>query len=326
MAEQATAEACANIAFIKYWGNRPEGGNLPLNPSVSMTLASCVTRTTVELAGDASVDEVALGGRAAEGRARERVVDFLGAVRDMAGRGECLRVQSSNSFPTGCGIASSASGFAALAAAACSVYGLAPGAPELSRVARLGSGSAARSVMDGFAALRAGRTHEEAYAEQVAAASHWPEIRDVIVVATGEEKEVSSAEGHGLARTSEMLAGRLAAVPERFDRVLRAIEGRDLAALGEAAEADALSMHAVMLTSRPALLYWRPATVDVMRCVWELRERGVQAYFTIDAGPNVHILTLEGQVAAVEGEIRERFGFRTISDRAGPGARIVEGG
>lgn len=325
MEPQVTAQAGANIAFIKYWGNKPDGPNLPLNPSISMTLAACVTRTTVALRPSASEDEILLDGRTPDEKIAARVGGFLQSVRDIAGRKERTRVESGNNFPTGCGIASSASGFAALALAASSAYGLGLDRRGLSRLARLGSGSAARSVMGGFVELKPGETHEAAYAAQIAPEDAWPDLRDVVVLVSREQKKVSSAEGHRLAHTSEMYPGRLSAVPERAGRVRKAILDRNLALLGEAAEADALSMHAVMMTSKPPLLYWHPRTIEVIRCVWELRQKGIEAYFTIDAGPNVHILTRERSVPAVDEAIRTRFGCSTITDRPGPGASLVEG-
>ena len=324
MNSSVTAEAGANIAFIKYWGNRPEGGNLPLNPSLSMTLAACVTSTAVELVDSLSGDEFSLDGCALNEKSQKRIAQFMDVIRAIVGRKESARIRAKNSFPTGCGIASSASGFAALALAAATVYGLRPDAAELSRLARLGSGSAARSVMGGFVQLLPGATHEESFAEQVAPVEAWPDLRDVIVVVSQEEKAVSSAEGHRLARTSEMLAARLAAVPERIERVRKAIHSRDLTLLGEASEEDALSMYAVMMTSKPPLLYWHPRTIEVIRAVQEMRGKDLEAYFTIDAGPNVHVLTLEKDLSAVEKALRERFDCKMIVDRAGAGARIVE--
>ena len=319
-----TAEAGANIAFIKYWGNRPEGGNLPLNPSLSMTLSSCVTRTTVELLDASSADAFSIDGRTVSDKTRRRVWEFMESLRRIAGRKERARIAATNSFPTGCGIASSASGFAALARAATVAYELDPDARELSRVARLGSGSAARSVMGGFVELHPGARYEEAFAEQVAPETAWPELRDLIVIVSKEEKAVSSAEGHRIAHTSEMLAARVAAIPDRVERVRRAIRDRDLTCLGEAAEADALSMHAVMWTSKPPLMYWPPRTVEIVQAVWELRKRGIEAYFTIDAGPNVHVLTLQRDLTAVQDFLGERFECKLIVDGPGPGARIVE--
>jgi len=329
MAENAeplsiTAEACANIAFIKYWGNRGVGLNLPLNVSISMNLESCVSRTTAAPLSDAADDEFILNGRPAEGDAARRVSGFLDRIRETTGRREKVRVSSENNFPFGCGIASSASGFAALARAATSLFGLNADETELSRVARLGSGSAARSVMGGFVELLPGETHADAFARQLAPASAWPGLRDLVVVVSSEEKAAASLSGHSLAATSEMLPGRLSAVPARADRVRRAVADRDLTSLGEAAELDALSMHAVMMTSRPALPYWKPGTLAVMEAVRDLRRGGTEAYFTIDAGPNVHVLVEEENLSRAARVMTDELGFRTIASKAGPGARIVE--
>ncbi len=319
-----TATAGANIAFIKYWGNRRQGENLPLNANLSMTLSACTTRTSVELRPYAETDDIVLDGAAPGEKSFGRITTFLDFVRARAGRSECLSVRSDNNFPMGCGIASSASGFAALALAATTAYGMDLNHTELSRLARMGSGSAARSVMGGFVELHPGDAHEAAFAEQLAPATAWPELRDLIVVLSSGHKAVSSAAGHHLAHTSEMLAARLSAVPPRIARVRSAILNRDIAALGQAAEADALSMCAVMITSTPPLLYWSPQTVEAFHCIWELRHQGVEAWFTVDAGPNVHVITTEAHLGAVEKRIKQQFNCRTITDRAGPGARIVE--
>ena len=317
-----TAEACANIAFIKYWGNRPEGGNLPLNVSISMNLAGCVSRTTVEEHAE-DEDAFFLNDDPVSENAQRRVGEFLDAIRKAAGRSEFLSVRSTNNFPTGCGIASSASGFAALATASAVFYGMSADEQELSRLARLGSGSAARSVPSGFVELLPAESHEGAYARSLAAPEDWPDLRDLIVVLSQDEKATSSLDGHRLAHTSEMLAGRLAAIPDRVERVRQAIRERDLTALGEASEADAVSMHAVMMTSQPPLHYWLPRTLEVLRTVWELRKKGTEVYFTMDAGPNVHLLLLEKDVAAVEQLIADELSCRTLTAQPGPAARIV---
>ena len=324
MKTPVTAEACANIAFVKYWGNRPEGGNLPLNVSISMNLAECVSRTTVEASTD-DADAFFFNGAPSTETARCRVSEFLDAVRAAAGRSECLCVRSKNSFPTGCGIASSASGFAALALASAAFYGMDSDVTDLSRMARLGSGSAARSVPSGFVELLPADSHEGAYARAIASPEDWPDLRDVIVIVSNEEKATSSLDGHRLAATSEMMAGRLAAVPDRVERVRRAIRERDLTALGEASEADAVSMHAVMMTSTPPLHYWLPRTMEVMQTVWELRKKGTEVYFTMDAGPNVHLLLLEKDVPVVEKIIADRLACPTLTARPGPETRIMPG-
>jgi diphosphomevalonate decarboxylase len=320
--EIVTARACANIAFIKYWGNRPEGGNLPLNPSISVNLAECLTTTSAQLDPSLKADLLILNGAPAGEKARRRVGQFLDEVRKRSGSAAKARVESRNSFPTGSGIASSASGFAALAAASARAYGLELDTARLSRLARLGSGSAARSVPGGFVELSEGDSDEKAVARQMASEAHWPEWRDVIVICSRDEKEVSSAEGHRLAHTSEMCRARLNAVPERAERVRRAILDCDLTRLGEASEEDALSMHAVMMTSHPPLLYWTARTVEVIEAVWRLRRKGVEAYFTIDAGPNVHVITTRERVEAVRNEMAA-FGDVRV-ERPGPGAEIIE--
>jgi len=324
LASNVTALAGANIAFIKYWGNRPGADNLPLNPSISMTLSACVTTTMVALLDEsASRDEIRLDGAPPGEKSARRIGLFLDRVRRIAGRKESARVTSQNSFPTDCGIASSASGFAALAVAASAAYGIRADAAELSRIARLGSGSAARSVPGGFVELHPGTTHEESFAEPIAPETHWPELCDLIALVSREEKTVSSAEGHRIAHTSEAFTGRLAAIPDRAGRVRQGILRRDLALLGEAAEEDALSMHAVMLTSTPPLIYWTAGTLEAIRAVYGLRKRGIEAYFTIDAGPNVHVLTLKRDAARVADEIARELGCEVLTDHAGPGARII---
>jgi diphosphomevalonate decarboxylase len=324
LVSSVAARAGANIAFIKYWGNRPGSDNLPLNPSISMTLSACVATTAVTLLDEsASGDEIRLDGAAANEKSAGRIGVFLDRLRRIAGRRESARVASQNSFPTGCGIASSASGFAALAVAAAAAYGIRADAAELSRIARLGSGSAARSVPGGFVELHAGSTHEESFAEPIAPETHWPELRDLVALVSRREKPVSSAEGHRIAHTSEALTGRLSAIPGRARRVREGILRRDLTLLGEAAEEDALSMHAVMLTSTPPLIYWTAGTLEVMRAVYGLRKRGIEAYFTIDAGPNVHVLALQKDAVRVADEIAREAGCEILTDHAGSGARIV---
>ena len=322
MPSSVTAEACANIAFIKYWGNRGQGLNLPLNPSISMNLAQCTSTTTVELLEGAVADRLSFGGETAAEEPARRANEFLDRVRARADRSERLHIHTRNNFPTGCGIASSASGFAALARAAATVYGMDVDEPELSRIARLGSGSAARSVPAGFVELHPADAHEGAYAEQIAPPEAWSDLRDVVVVISHAEKEVGSLDGHGLAHKSEMLEGRLKAVPDRADRVRRAILDRDLTALGEASELDAISMHCVMMTS--GLFYWAPRTLEAMSIVIALRQGGHEAYFTMDAGPNVHVLCRDADMPVIRDELASRFKCTLIVSGPGAGARVVE--
>jgi diphosphomevalonate decarboxylase len=287
---KATARAGANIAFVKYWGHRGAGLNLPLNNSISMTLDLATTTTTVEFSPEYNGDTLVLNGTPADGNAALRASAHLDRLRSLAGVALCARIVSENSFPTSAGIASSASGFAALTLAGAAALGLNLEPRDLSRTARLASGSACRSVAGGFVEWQAGSGDADSYAVTLAPAEHWPLV-DIVAVVSIQAKTVSSEAGHARAASSPFLSARLATVPAALAACRSAIERRDLAALGEVAEADALSLHAVAMTSRPSALYWMPGTVALMHAVRSWRAEGLPVFFTIDAGPNVHILT-----------------------------------
>jgi diphosphomevalonate decarboxylase len=290
-ARKATAVASPNIALIKYWGNRDPLLRLPSNDSVSFNLGELRTTTTVELDPSLAHDEVTIDGRAVGGPAYERVVHHLDRIADSAcpaqrsdGHGRpYARVTSTNTFPMGVGIASSASGFAALTLAACAALELKRTEAELSSLARLGSGSACRSIPGGFVAWHDG------YATSIAPPHHW-NLADAIAIINTEHKTVGSSEGHALAGTSPLQAARVAGAPRRLELCRMAIQQCDFAALAEVIELDALMMHAVTMTSQPSVIYWEPATLTIINVVRELRAVGVPVAFTIDAGPNVHCI------------------------------------
>lgn len=320
---KATAVAHPNIALIKYWGKVDEALNLPANPSISMNLATLTTVTTVEFQLDLPDDIVTIDDQRAAGRARDRVVAHLDRVRDLASIGERARVCSRNDFPAGTGLASSASAFAALSLAATRAAGLCLGEAELSRLARLASGSACRSVPGGFS-LWEGDTDENSYARQVAPQEHW-DLCDVVAVVSRQHKAVSSHDGHALAPTSPLYSARLAGVPELLSEVRTGILERNLEAVGRAVEVDALAMHGVMMTSRPSLLYWLPATVAVLRTVRSWHGTGLTAFFTLDAGPNVHCLCRADDAKEVERRLRNLEGILDVLvSGPGEGVRLVE--
>jgi diphosphomevalonate decarboxylase len=283
---KTTAVAHPNIAFIKYWGKADGALNLPANPSLSMNLLALTTTTTVEFQAGLDTDEVIIDGQRAAGQARDRVVAHLDRVRALAGIESQARVVSHSDFPAGTGLASSASAFAALSLAATGAAGLDLDEAALSRLARLGSGSACRSVPAGFA-LWQGEEDQTSYARQVASPEHWA-LCDVMAIVAHQPKAVGSWTGHELAPTSPFYRARLAAVPSWLDTVECGIKRRDLQAMGSAIEADALAMHGVMMTSQPPLLYWQPATVSVWQAIRAWRAAGLEAYCSMDAGPNVH--------------------------------------
>jgi diphosphomevalonate decarboxylase len=320
---KATAVANPNIAFVKYWGKADDALNLPANPSVSMSLAALVTVTTVEFRLGLAADVVTIDGQAAVGQALARVVSHLDRVRSLAGFGEKAWVVSRSDFPVGTGLASSASAFAALSLAAARAAGLQLGASELSRLARLGSGSACRSVPGGFA-LWEGDSDETSFARQIAPPGHWS-LHDVVAIVSHEHKGVGSHNGHGLARSSPFFRSRLGTVPELLTAVQLGIEQREVARLGLASEADTLAMHAVMMTSQPSLLYWQPATVAVLQAVQIWRRGGLDVYFSLDAGPNVHCFCEAVDAAEVRRRLEAVPGVIDVLDSGpGRGVRLVD--
>jgi diphosphomevalonate decarboxylase len=320
----ATAVACPNIAFIKYWGNRDNPLRLPANGSISMNLAGLETRTVVEFDRQRREDEFTLQGAVQTGPAAQRVFDHLNLIRNRAGVDWKARVASENNFPIGAGIASSASAFAALTVAAAAALGLNLSERDLSILARRGSGSASRSVPEGFVEWFVSNRDEESFAESIAAPSHW-ELTDLIAIVDAGPKKVGSAEGNVLARTSPLQTARVADAPRRLDACRRAILNRNFPALSEIVEEDTRLMHAVMMTSRPPLIYWETATLELMRFIPQWRAEGVPVAYTIDAGPNVHCLCPEESAAEVERRLRAIPAVhQVLRVRPGPGAKVVQ--
>ena len=317
---KATAVANPNIAFVKYWGKSDVTLNLPANPSLSMNLAALTTITTVEFRPGLRVDAVTIDDRPAIGESFDRVVAHLDRARSLAGIATRACVVSRSDFPAGTGLASSSSAFAALSLAATRAAGLDLDEGALSRLARLGSGSACRSVPAGFS-LWEGDRHETSFARQVAGRGHW-DLVDAVAIVAYEHKKIGSHHGHGLASTSPLQEARLAAVPGWLKAVLRGIRERDLATIGLCVEADALAMHGVMMTSVPSLLYWTPATISVLRAVRAWQEEGLGVYFTLDAGPNVHCLCESADARLIEKRLRNLAGVQDVLvSGAGDGVR-----
>jgi diphosphomevalonate decarboxylase len=306
-----TAIAHPNIAFIKYWGNRDDALRLPANGSISMNLVELTTQTTVSLDPDLQGDRLVLNGQLEQGAALTRVSAFLELVRHAAGSRSFARVESRNDFPTGAGIASSASAFAALALAASAAYGLELSEKDLSRLARRGSGSACRSVPAGFTEWQAGTSDQDSFATSFAPADHW-QLIDVIAVIHSGEKKAGSTEGHHLAATSPIQAARVADAPRRLDDCRQAIFAKNFERLASVIEQDSNLLHAVMMTSDPALYYWRGATMEVINSVRGWREQGIPCAFTIDAGPNVHVICPQDAATRVENHLREIPGVESV--------------
>lgn len=319
----ATAQSSPNIAFIKYWGNRDSALRLPVNGSISMNLEGLFTRTSVSFQTSLALDELVINGREVTGKGLERVSGILDIVRQSAGIALRAEVVSENNFPTGAGIASSAAAFAALALAATKAAGLEWPESAISRLARLGSGSASRSIPSGFVEWKMGTGDEDSFAVSIAPPEHWALADCVAIVAAG-HKATGSTEGHALAPTSPLQAARVADAPRRLDLCRRAILEHNFAALAEIIELDSDMMHAVMMTSQPQLFYWKPATLAVMGTVRSWRRDGLQVAYTIDAGPNVHVICPQNEMAQVAALMGEIPGVtQVLSATVGGPARLV---
>jgi diphosphomevalonate decarboxylase len=307
----ATACSCSNIAFIKYWGNRDDTLRLPANGSISMNLSGLETVTTVRFSEELTSDTLSLNGQTQTGEALRRASRHLDHIRHLAGTSLHAEIRSRNNFPTGAGIASSASAFAALTVASCAALGLDLAERDLSALARLGSGSACRSVPGGYVEWYSGEDHASSYAETIAPPTHW-KLLDLVAIVSGEHKAVGSTSGHSLASTSPLQAARIEDAPRRLSQCRDAILSRDFELLAEVIEQDTLMMHAVMMTSRPPLFYWLPTTLQLMQIVREWRASGIPACFTIDAGPNVHIITLPSHREQLEQLLYQMEGVQTV--------------
>ncbi len=307
----AHARAFSNIAFIKYWGNQDHRLRLPVSSSVSMNLSGLYSDTVVEWGTHLEQDTLVLNGKVATSEALKRIVTYLDLVRELYKFDGYFAVSSSNTFPTGAGIASSASGFAALAFAINQSVGLQLSERELSTLARLGSGSASRSIPGGFVQWHQGNDHASSYAETIAPMDHW-DLVDVIAIISKGHKAVGSTEGHGLAATSVLQEGRLKDVDVRFHRCKQSLLSRDFDAFAEVVEYDSNLMHAVMMTSSPPLFYWQPGSVHVMQQVRQWRTEGLEVCFTLDAGPNVHCICLSAAAPQVQSRLRELEGVMDV--------------
>ena len=318
------AIAHPNIAFIKYWGNLNDDLRLAANSSLSMNLSALETRTSVAFISDDSLssDTLTINDQPASGAALKRVSAFLDVARDLAGTRLPARVTSTTNFPMGAGIASSAAAFAALALAASQALQLPMTEPALSRLARRGSGSACRSVPGGFVEWQAGRRDEDSFANSIAPASHW-ELVDCIVVIEDEHKQHGSTAGHALAATSPLQGARLADAPRRLDLCRQAILHRDFDTLAGVVEQDSNLMHAVMMTSQPALFYWAPLSLTIMKLVPAWRRSGIPVCYTFDAGANAHIITTRDYASTVASKLGELDGIKQIiTSGVGGSARL----
>jgi len=321
---KATAIAPSNIAFIKYWGRKDEALRLPENGSISMNLSDLLTTTTVEFSPSYTHDEISINGQIEPQERAEKIVKHLDRVRALANTQNKAKVVSKNNFPRGTGLSSSASGFAALTVAATKAAGLDLSEKELSILARQGSGSACRSIPDGFVQWFDGDTSEDSFAQTIFSPDHW-DIVDFAVILTEEMKDVSTSEGQKSARTSPFYELRQKNIQGKIEKIKKAMQEKDFTAFGEITEGEALELHAIMLTSHPSLIYWYPATISIMKAVKKWRKEGLEVYFTMNTGQNIHVLCQKKDADQVEKLLKEIPDVKqTIKNSPTKGALLIE--
>ncbi len=321
---KAKAQAPSNIALIKYWGKYDKKLRIPANSSISFNLSEAFTTTSVEFDEKFESDTFIFNGKKAKPAETERVSKHLNLLRNMSKIKHFAKVESRNNFPSSSGIASSASGFAALTLAASSSLGLTLSEKGLSILARLGSGSACRSIPDGFVEWKAGKKSEDSFAHSLYPADFW-DICDLVAVTEKGSKKTGSTEGHSLAQSSPFYKERILGMDKKIKETKSALKNKDFTKLGELTEAEAVSMHSVMMTSTPALFYWTPKTLEIMKSVISWRSKGLETYFTIDAGPNVHIICQSKDVKLLRSKLEGIKGIKDVLiNRVSNGAKLLK--
>ena len=312
MTPTATASANTNIALIKYWGKADESLRIPTTSSLSLTLDATRTTTTVSFDGGADgADAVSVDGARLAGTALGRVTRFLDLVRARSG------------VTAPATVASSAAGFAALAAAASRAAGMDLDDRALSRLARRGSGSAARSVFGPLVLWNAGTDDATSYAEPVTCRTDLAMV--VLVLCAGHKPVPSTVAMRRTVDTSPLYPAWVEASSRDLGAALEAVRDGDLEGLGQVVEANALGMHATMIAARPAVVYWLPRTLQALQAVRDLREAGLPAWATIDAGPNVKVLTRGSSAELLAAALRERLTDADVWVRYPGGGVRVEG-
>lgn len=311
---KATAKAHANIALVKYWGKRDLRLNLPAVGSISMTLDALSTTTTVHFSAEFDRDELWLNDKPADEKAARRTSRFLDIFRTQFAVKTFARIDSSNNFPTGAGLASSASGFAALTKAVSAALNLSLSPKELTQYARIGSGSAARSIFGGFVEMHRGKRKDgsDAFAEQLYPADYWP-LEMLILITSEAQKPIGSTEGMNLtAETSPYFDAWVQSSMNDISEMHNALREKDFEKLGVLSEFSCFKMHALAMSANPAILYWNPETVRLIHEIRKLRKEGVQTYLTMDAGPQVKVICFPEDAQRLAEHLSKMEGVRRV--------------
>ena len=321
---KATAIAPSNIAFIKYWGKKNEESRLPSNGSISVNLSNLLTTTTVEFSPTLKKDIVIYNKKQiTEGRTQKRVIKHLDRIRNLAKCDYKAKTVTITNFPDATGLASSASGYAALTMAASSAAGLKLSQKQLSILARVASGSACRSIPDGYVEWFEGNADETSYAKSIFSFNYW-KIAIVVIIVDREKKEVSSTLGQKFVSSNPFFSIRRSHIKEKLVSVKRLIKERKFSEFGQLVEKEALELHAIALTSTPPIIYWQPGTVELMKLVNAWRKEDLEVYFTIDAGPNLFLICEEKKLNVLMKRLKENKIKDFIVNRPSIGARLID--
>ena len=319
---KATAIAPSNIAFMKYMGRKDEALRLPENASISMNLSHLLTKTTAHFSSEYEKDSLVLNGEVEKGE-ESRVAKHLERIRNLSGNSFFAKVVSENNFPTGTGLSSSASGFAALTVAAARAVGLQLSKKDLSILARLGSGSACRSIPDGFVLWNDGDTSEESFAESLYPSDHW-DIVDIVAVVNRGRKEIATSTSHSLVSEGPYYRQRVARMPAKIEQMKELLKRKDFQAFGESLEEEARDLHVIFLSA--GLIYLEPGTLEIMKRTQHWRLEGLPVYFTVNTGQDIHLLCQRKDSEALQLKLKEVPEVRDIIvNFPAKGARIVEG-
>jgi len=287
-----------------------------------MNLSNLLTTTTVEFSSKYKSDEILINNKIDE-KENKRVENFLNKVRQMAKSNLRAKVVSENNFPKSGGLASSASGFAALTVAATASIGLNLSKEELSILARIGSGSACRSIPHGFVEWFEGNDSQSSFAQSIHPADYW-NILDIIVIFQKGDKKITSTDGQKLVKTSLFFKERLNNIKNKIENIKELIKQKDFINFGELVEKEALELHAIMLTSDPPILYLQPKSIEIIQAVWQWRSEGLSVYFTIDAGPNIHLICQEKDQKQLVDKLQKIKGIKYIVNSPTVGTRLTK--
>ncbi|RME83159.1 MAG: diphosphomevalonate decarboxylase [Planctomycetota bacterium] len=315
--KKASAKAHPIQGLIKYHGLKDDILRIPYHDSISVCTAPFETHTTIAFSNTYSENQAFINGEKAEGRVLERICCLVKAIQEKTEQSQPFYMVSQNNFPSNIGLGASSSGFAALALATCKALELEWDYQTISTYARLGAGSACRSLTGGFSYWVAGDSHESSYSYQLES----PLDFAILFAVVPAFKETENA--HREALTSPLFSCRLSYIPQVLTKMKTALQEGDFHTMGELAEKDTLNLHAITMTGKNGVLHWRPETIAIMLEVQKMRKDGIPAYFSIDTGATVYVNTLQEYLEEVEKRIQS-LGIQTHQGFIGGPAQVVE--